>query len=333
MLEINKREHYLDVLKGIGILFVVFGHITHVWGLRGYIWGFHMPLFFLVSGMLFDRIKYQSFSVFLKKRINGLVLPYFFLAFVNLGLWCVTKNHMKEVDDSTWVDQLLGIFYGNMNGAVGALWFLPALFSMECIFYVISFLGNRWVVLLVTVIANVIGFVLLKTPLEYLPWGINLALIAMPFYGIGNVFAHEINSIKKKSFLLKILAVLVCAILSYLLLPITHYDLSMHSFANYYGYIPVGLCGIFTYLFLSQIINSNKVLEWLGRNTLVLIAFHGTTYRVFLFLVSKIANVPVEVMRTNFFICLLVAVAVIFILYPVIVLYNKYIQSGLKFLK
>lgn len=43
----NYRIPYLDILKGFGIIFVVFGHITHNHILREYIWNFHMPLFSL----------------------------------------------------------------------------------------------------------------------------------------------------------------------------------------------------------------------------------------------------------------------------------------------
>lgn len=49
----NNRISYIDILKGFGIFFVVFGHVTHIGELRDYIWNFHMPLFFFVSGFLY----------------------------------------------------------------------------------------------------------------------------------------------------------------------------------------------------------------------------------------------------------------------------------------
>jgi len=48
------RQEWLDVLKGFGILFVVLGHALADGGLKTYIYAFHMPLFFFVSGYLFD---------------------------------------------------------------------------------------------------------------------------------------------------------------------------------------------------------------------------------------------------------------------------------------
>lgn len=52
----NNRISYLDIFKGFGIFFVVFGHVTHIGALRDYIWNFHMPLFFFVSGLLYNSI-------------------------------------------------------------------------------------------------------------------------------------------------------------------------------------------------------------------------------------------------------------------------------------
>ena len=49
----SKRLNYLDYAKGIGILLVVLGHIynnnTKLW-----IYSFHMPLFFIISGYLLE---------------------------------------------------------------------------------------------------------------------------------------------------------------------------------------------------------------------------------------------------------------------------------------
>ena len=37
----KERIHTIDLLRGIAIFLVVFGHITHNQTLRTYIWGFH----------------------------------------------------------------------------------------------------------------------------------------------------------------------------------------------------------------------------------------------------------------------------------------------------
>ena len=50
----EKRLEYIDMLKGVGIILVVIGHSTYVSeNVLTWLASFHMPLFFLVSGMLF----------------------------------------------------------------------------------------------------------------------------------------------------------------------------------------------------------------------------------------------------------------------------------------
>lgn len=50
------RKIELDVVKGIGIIIMVIGHTHFSDGfLNHYIYAFHMPLFFVISGMLFRK--------------------------------------------------------------------------------------------------------------------------------------------------------------------------------------------------------------------------------------------------------------------------------------
>ena len=42
---------WIDIVKGIGIISVVVGHIFYT----PYIYAFHMPLFFIIGGFLFSQ--------------------------------------------------------------------------------------------------------------------------------------------------------------------------------------------------------------------------------------------------------------------------------------
>ena len=53
-MEINKRNKALDISKGIGIILVVFSHLTYNDQIqRIIVHSFNMPLFFIISGYLF----------------------------------------------------------------------------------------------------------------------------------------------------------------------------------------------------------------------------------------------------------------------------------------
>ena len=48
------RDIIIDILKGIGMLLVIIGHSGCIWPFYLAIYAFHMPLFFIVSGLFFS---------------------------------------------------------------------------------------------------------------------------------------------------------------------------------------------------------------------------------------------------------------------------------------
>lgn len=51
---IKQRDIAIDILKGIGMLLVIIGHSGCIWPFYPAINAFHMPLFFIVSGLFFS---------------------------------------------------------------------------------------------------------------------------------------------------------------------------------------------------------------------------------------------------------------------------------------
>ena len=65
---IKNNDNRINILKGIGIFTVVFAHNNYsIWG--EYIYTFHMPLFFFISGFLENPNKY-GFKNYILKKIN-----------------------------------------------------------------------------------------------------------------------------------------------------------------------------------------------------------------------------------------------------------------------
>lgn len=59
----SERDETVDIVKGIGILLVLLGHVVPYGSYPcRYIFSFHMPLFFIVSGVLFRPERYGSWS-------------------------------------------------------------------------------------------------------------------------------------------------------------------------------------------------------------------------------------------------------------------------------
>ena len=128
----SDRIHYLDIAKGIGIYLVVLGHVTHSEWLWYYIWQFHMPLFFFISGLLYT--PKDSFRAFLIKRAKSLYIPYVIFFLITFVYWVLIERKYRGAEIPISYE-LVGLPYGTYEGGHlffnGVLWFLPCLFATE----------------------------------------------------------------------------------------------------------------------------------------------------------------------------------------------------------
>nr|WP_320038227.1 acyltransferase family protein [uncultured Bacteroides sp.] len=134
-----KQYDYITLSKAIGIILVVVGHFTSTVYMPAYyseiknlIFSFHMPLFMILSGFLFQMSMSRkpdgiSLLPFLKKKFIRLMVPYFFIsaaiALLNFGLGLFMP--VKRVVDWRY---LLEILYTNVGGSAVFLWFMYTLF-------------------------------------------------------------------------------------------------------------------------------------------------------------------------------------------------------------
>ncbi len=130
------RLGYFDIAKGIGIILVVIAHIEYVdLGIRNYIVSFHMPLFFVVSGMLSAHINEfgRAAKTVISKKLKRIMLPYlvFSVLFpvIDIVYFFITGNGdpfgtlRQNIYDSL-------VLYG-----YSVLWFLPTAFFGDMIFF------------------------------------------------------------------------------------------------------------------------------------------------------------------------------------------------------
>ncbi len=84
----NKRRlDYIDILKGIGILLVIFSHSgAENETTMMYIGGVFIPLFFVVSGYTYKNRETTFFSL-LGRRFHRLIVPYLFFSVLLLLLY------------------------------------------------------------------------------------------------------------------------------------------------------------------------------------------------------------------------------------------------------
>ena len=158
----TKKLTELDIAKGIAIIAVVLGHsfpdadygISNELAnfIHSFVYGFHMPVFFFIAGLLSAKHRFDEPIPYIRKRARKLLVPYFGLSMVGLVLkqiFASEANHAFSISDSWKI--LLG------QSPMGGMWYLWTLFVMSLVFILITrFIEDDWTLLLFGLIFHLI---------------------------------------------------------------------------------------------------------------------------------------------------------------------------------
>ena len=131
----SSRLVFVDVAKGFGILLVLVEHVMAScsapwWGIRKPILAFHMPLFFLLSGLFFRPLESPTG----RQRFPWRWLSaYFFYAFIGL-LLIPTNRKLIPTDWPTAGQRLYSLMIHGSPWLNGPLWFLVSLAVVSDVF-------------------------------------------------------------------------------------------------------------------------------------------------------------------------------------------------------
>lgn len=300
-----ERNKSLDILKGIGILFVIIGHIQEYIprNFLIYLYSFHMPLFFYISGYLYkEQYEELNSKEYIKKRAKQLIYPYITLGLVNL-LWIIIKDH-NLIEIKKFILSFLYSNYIFEINYVGAIWFLLCLFNVEVIYYLIRKSKVNKYTSIVIIILFIIGIIYTKIAIYRLPFWLDITLFALLFYHLGYIIKFKRKSVYTMGMKLIFLGISICISIIGIVLNYQYcynekflgrIDMLYLHFGNYIFFIITAISGIFTWQIISEIIKENFILEWLGRNTLVIMGIHIIILQVLRYII-KLAHI------TNFII-------------------------------
>ena len=131
----KQRLAFIDRAKGIGILMVVFSHLSSMTGFGNRLWSWYNPfmltLFFMISGgMRRNRESGKAFPAFVRRRAHALLLPYFVFDILALGIQTVLNYWRGGVPEAAAKLQIGLVRIFTLQG-LGPDWFLPVLFFAE----------------------------------------------------------------------------------------------------------------------------------------------------------------------------------------------------------
>ncbi|WP_278462701.1 acyltransferase family protein [Stutzerimonas kunmingensis] len=131
----ERRINWIDSLKFIGIFYIYLGHLGGSAGnLYPFVFSFHVPLFFFISGCFASTRTRTSFRQFTIDKFKQLMIPYFVYSLLSIVVYllCIPATDSFGVVASLALKALLGVRNETPYGP--SLWFLPCIFVTALIF-------------------------------------------------------------------------------------------------------------------------------------------------------------------------------------------------------
>ncbi len=259
---VRERERWADILKGIGAILVVIGHLVLYEGnAKIYIYSFHMPLFFFISGYLYHHTK--GFKSFCIRKVKGLLVPYFVFAFISIVVTYFLEGiYLPKREILTNYFFVNGSFMFNSS-----LWFLVIMFFVLILFYFIkeNVKIEKPILTLITIIILLIICIFFSAEQIKLYFGFEIVPHALLIFYIGylyKVYKNKINKFINKilhnnlNFTLQIVILLVISF--YLSLLNGRVNMSTSIYNNYFLYLVVAIISIYVYVLISKKIELSK---------------------------------------------------------------------------
>ena len=276
--ETKNRIDWIDMAKGYGMLAVIIAHIC-TGPLHAWIYTFHMPLFFFLSGYVFSNK--DKFDLFIKKKAKALLIPYFTLGIPMVAFKVLFSLYQKTFTIDSTIELVKNFVF---QKRLWTLWYIACLFFLNIIFYLVTKFAKKNISKAVIVIAMAfIGLVYYKSGGLPLPWNIDACFMAIPFFFAGYVLKENSNKIDnllsqtKNKILLFLAFGLINVVFGYLNIRTTGKGLEMFysEYANpIFTYISA-FAGIFAVIIFSRFFTI-KPIRYIGKNSLIYYAWHQT---------------------------------------------------------
>ena len=284
------RLHYLDIAKGLLIIMVVYGHFELLCRVCYHIedhtvvafdklekmWVvFFMPAFFFITGYCSNFRK-----PFLKFVSNGFMILLLPALIINLSINLF--DYISWGEAPIWIVKTMT--KSVLLQAAGE-WFIPSLFIARIIIWFLQKMDNVIVRLAIALVLFGCGIVLYNS-FHQIPnvWFFKHAFMVTVFVLLGNLLRDRgIQLVGRHVVAIVYMVVIICMMATRIHIPFISNKINVS-----YQEIPIllllAMMGIITILEVSKLINRSKVLEYLGKNSLVIYLIHFMFYRIYIYL-------------------------------------------------
>jgi len=299
----KERVYWIDNAKAFGIIALFYGHVVEkiflTYSSVAYlqyklIYSFHISLFFILSGYIAKQPESNIHS-FIKDKFMSRFIPFVFFNILILPVYLISDVIMQKKID---LEQLIVTSMLLIRGAPvfnPMTWFLVCLFSVELIHFFVSpyITNNRNRICFFMILFYIVGWLIswkrsLVVGILQLGdfWFFYEAIAAYSFYLFGKlIYTSNIGSRKFDSYL-NILFLMLSAILL-----VSTFNLNQGPFlgehpnnvvliwtgtyGNIFFFPLTAIAGSLCFIILSKLIGPNRLFEYLGRNSLILMGLNG----------------------------------------------------------
>ena len=274
----SNREGWIDWAKAIGILLVVMGHSEYSNpNVRPMIFMIHMPLFFVVSGYLFNAQK--TLSNITRSNIKGLLIPYVLYNLLFAAYWLmfgIFKVIMEQ--EYSWVNCLLtpgwhcvlGIALDNYDGPT---WFLLALIWCKYFAY-FMYRGYWFLKVLLVIVWAILLYIRIETGVHYI-YALDCACAGIIWFEIGQLLRIYKDKVHIPSFIYYVGIPIGFALCYYIML---NNGMCNYILANVNGLCGIAgtACGLVAFFSLCKLLEryNNSLIELVSKASIVIMCLH-----------------------------------------------------------
>lgn len=278
----SQRFYYIDNVKAIAMLLVMLGHcalLNFYPGLYRWISSFHVPVFFVASGMLLasKKERTQTVDYIVKKKLYSYLIPFYVFSIINaivVGILKIFSNRSDGVDFLK--DAALNILL--LNGR-GANWFLPCLLIAELIFiFELKYFKTQWII----VINLILSILAVYFPHEMtIVWVVLRSFLGLACFSVGYYVYGILSRINKY----REVTVMILMTLVHLIAFAINGDIAIHGIntgnSKVLFYVEI-LAGAIVAIMICRLLLERRIifLSWLGSNTIIILTTHQTLIEI-----------------------------------------------------
>lgn len=305
-----KHIESIDILKGVTILLVVIGHAVQgvvssqhltinteynsIFILKQIIYGFHMPLFFIIAGLFVASWSKRNFKEAISQKISRLVIPYF--------VWsAITATAMQIA--SNYTNSGLGIKDFLLSPIIpfSQYWFLYVLFFIHIIYYFavnIKMINGKLLFFILGIILYVLN------PFITHVWILENLCRYMIFFSIGT-YVFDFIDLKQYQCKKILIPIIVFLLVNGLYIKFLYMN---NALLGYYFWFITSisgslLCLLLSYYMLNKLKKTRDLFSFFGRKSMEIYCTHLLILagiRIFLLKILKINELWSVVILSGF---------------------------------